>query len=51
MFAVLKHFHMQNLQGKVAGYNYYSALEKLMDNAGMSKIKVGNFILFYFYII
>src|SRR5882724_3583584 len=48
MFALLKHFHMQNLQGKVAGYDYYSALEKLMDNTGMSKIKVGDFILFYF---
>jgi hypothetical protein len=31
---------MQNLQGKVAGYDYFSALEKLTDNAGMSKIKV-----------
>jgi len=31
---------MQNLQGKVAGYDYYSALEKLTDNTGMSKIKV-----------
>src|SRR6267154_2917269 len=37
-FAVLKHFHMQILQGKVTGYDYYSVLEKLTDNAGMSKI-------------
>jgi hypothetical protein len=31
---------MQNLQGKVAGYDYFSALEKLTNNAGMSKVKV-----------
>jgi hypothetical protein len=34
---------MQNLQGKIAGYNYYLALEKLTDNTGMSKIKVSKF--------
>jgi hypothetical protein len=37
---VLALFHMLNLQGKIAGYDFYSGLEKLTDNAGMSKIKV-----------
>jgi CxC2 like cysteine cluster associated with KDZ transposases len=39
-FAVLEQFHMQNLQGKIAGYDFYSALEKLTDNAGLMKFKV-----------
>lgn len=31
---------MQNLQGKIAGFDYYSALDKLTNNAGMGTIKV-----------
>src|ERR1700691_4270125 len=34
------HFHIQNLQGKVTGYDYYTTLEKLTNNAGMGQIKV-----------
>jgi len=30
---------MQNLQGKIAGYDFYSALEKLTDNAGLREFK------------
>lgn len=40
MFAVLSLFHMLNLQGKIAGYDFYSGLEKLTDNTGIGKIKV-----------
>jgi hypothetical protein len=36
-FSILTQFHMLNLQGKIAKYNYYSRLEKL---TGLSKIKV-----------
>jgi hypothetical protein len=39
-FAVLKQFHTQNLQGKIAGYDFYPALEKLTDNSGLEKFKV-----------
>ena len=38
--SVLEQFHMQNLQGKIAGYDFYSALEKLTDNAGLREFKV-----------
>jgi len=39
-FAVLAQLHMLNLRGKIAGYDYYSGLQKLTDNTGLSKIKV-----------
>lgn len=39
-FRVLEHFHMQTLQGKVAMYDYYLALEKLTDNTGLYPCKV-----------
>lgn len=35
-FRVLEHYHLQTLQGKIAPYDYYSALEKLTDNLGGS---------------
>ena len=41
-FAVLSLFHILNLQGKIAGYDFYSGLEKLTDNTGMGKIKVSS---------
>jgi hypothetical protein len=31
---------MQTLQGKIAAYDYYSALEKLTDNTGVQPVKV-----------
>ena len=40
-FRVLEHFHMQTLQGKVASYDYYTALEKLTNNTGIRPCKVG----------
>jgi hypothetical protein len=39
-FRVLQHFHMQTLQGKIAAYDYYGALEKLTDNTGLNPTKV-----------
>lgn len=41
-FAVLEQFHMLNLQGKIAGYDYFSGIEKLTDNTGLSKLKVSS---------
>jgi hypothetical protein len=41
-FRVLEHFHMQTLQGKVASYDYYTALEKLTNNTGIHPCKVGH---------
>ncbi|KAJ8699281.1 hypothetical protein PTI98_002412 [Pleurotus ostreatus] len=35
---LLEHFHMQNLQGKVTLYDYYSALQKLTDNSGLRRL-------------
>lgn len=31
---------MMNLQGKIAGFDFYEALDKLTDNAGLGTIKV-----------
>lgn len=41
-FAVLELFNMLNLQGKIAAYDFYSAVLKLMDNVGLKKFKVSN---------
>ncbi|KAJ7720212.1 hypothetical protein DFH07DRAFT_972687 [Mycena maculata] len=38
-FRVLELFHILALQGKVMTYDFYSGLEKLVDNTGMLKIK------------
>lgn len=37
---VIKHYTMQTLQGKIAAYDYYAALEKLTDNVGLVVVKV-----------
>lgn len=39
----MRHYVMQTLQGKIAAYDYYSALEKLTDNAGLKPVKVRAF--------
>jgi hypothetical protein len=44
-FHVLQHFHMQTLQGKIAAYDYYTALEKLTDNVGLAVVKVCAFVM------
>ena len=31
---------MMNLQGKIAGFDFYEALDKLTDNTGLGMIKV-----------
>jgi hypothetical protein len=49
-FTVLEQFHMHNLQGKITGYDFYSALEKLSDNSGLKKFKV-RLLLSYFRLI
>ncbi|KAJ6493371.1 hypothetical protein C8R45DRAFT_1053016 [Mycena sanguinolenta] len=38
-FRTLEQFHIMTLQGKVTAYDYYSGLEKLTDNTGLSKVK------------
>jgi hypothetical protein len=40
-FHVLEMFHIMTLQGKVTTYNFYGGLEKLTDNTGLGKMKVG----------
>jgi hypothetical protein len=39
-FRVLEMFHIMTLQGKVTTYDFYSGLEKMTDNTGMTKMKV-----------
>lgn len=34
-FAVLRHFHLQTLQGKTAAYDFYRALELETNNCGL----------------
>jgi hypothetical protein len=36
---------MQTLQGKIAAYDYYTALEKLTDNVGLAVVKVCAFVM------
>ena len=31
---------MMNLQGKIAGFDFYEALDKITDNTGLGMIKV-----------
>ncbi|KAJ7086807.1 hypothetical protein B0H15DRAFT_923109 [Mycena belliarum] len=38
-FRVLEMFHIMTLQGKVTTYDFYSGLEKLTDNTGMTRMK------------
>lgn len=37
---LLEHFHKQTLQGKVAAFDFYRALELLTDNTGLSYLPV-----------
>ena len=39
-FAVLDLFSMMNLQGKIAGFDFYEALDNLTDNTGLGMITV-----------
>lgn len=36
---------MLNLQGKIAGYDYFSGIEKLTDNAGLGNLRVSSSVL------
>jgi hypothetical protein len=38
--SVLKHFHIQTLQGKVPAFDFYRALELETDNTGLSYLPV-----------
>ena len=38
--AVLRHFHLLNLQGKVTAYDYYRALHLGTDNSGLQTLPV-----------
>jgi hypothetical protein len=38
-------FHIMMLQGKVTTYDFYGGLEKLTDNTGLAKMKVGMYLL------
>ncbi|KAI9056786.1 hypothetical protein FKP32DRAFT_1615644 [Trametes sanguinea] len=37
--ALLEHYHIQSLQGKISMYDYYATLERITDNTGTSKIR------------
>ena len=39
-FALLRQFHLLNLQGKMTAYDYYAALELLTDNTGLERLPV-----------
>lgn len=39
-FGVLKHFHLQNLQGHVSAFDFYRALELETDNTGTEVLEV-----------
>lgn len=43
-FAVLELFSMMNLQGKIAGFDFYEALDKLTNNTGLGTIKVSDLL-------
>lgn len=40
-FAVLKQFHLHNLESKKAAYDYLGALRRLTDNAFTADVSVG----------
>ncbi|KIM86482.1 hypothetical protein PILCRDRAFT_65138, partial [Piloderma croceum F 1598] len=46
--AVLKHFHLLNLQGKVPDYSFFHALKFQTDNTGLS-IPVGSSVRFFLF--
>jgi hypothetical protein len=43
--AVLRHFHLLNLQGNVTGYSFYPALEYQTDNTGLNLPLVNSYCL------
>ncbi|KAI9070213.1 hypothetical protein FKP32DRAFT_1558354 [Trametes sanguinea] len=38
-FALLEHYHIQSLQGKISMYDYYTSLERMTDNTGTEKLR------------
>ncbi|KAL7284431.1 hypothetical protein ACG7TL_001721 [Trametes sanguinea] len=36
-YALLEHYHIQSLQGKISMYDYYTSLERMTDNTGIEK--------------
>lgn len=40
-FAILKQFHLHNLESKKAAYDYLGALRRLTDNAFTADVSVG----------
>ncbi|EIW58987.1 uncharacterized protein TRAVEDRAFT_124302 [Trametes versicolor FP-101664 SS1] len=38
-FSLIDHYHYQSLQGKISMYDYYTSLERMMDNTGTQKIR------------
>ncbi|KAI9058883.1 hypothetical protein FKP32DRAFT_1606369 [Trametes sanguinea] len=38
-FSLLEHYHIQSLQGKISMYDYYTSLERLTDNTGVTKLQ------------
>ncbi|KAI9056575.1 hypothetical protein FKP32DRAFT_1616036 [Trametes sanguinea] len=37
--ALLEHYHIQSLQGKISMYDYYTTLERMTDNTGTTKMR------------
>ncbi|KAI9069581.1 hypothetical protein FKP32DRAFT_1608330 [Trametes sanguinea] len=37
--ALLEHYHIQSLQGKISMYDYYRTLERMTDNTGTKKMQ------------
>ena len=37
-FALLEHYHIQSLQGKISMFDYYETLDRLTDNTGTKKL-------------
>jgi hypothetical protein len=48
--AVLRHFHLLNLQGNVTGYSFYRALEYQTDNTGLDRPLVNSFSHLFIFI-
>ena len=48
--AVLRHFHLLNLQGNVTGYSFYRALEYQTDNTGLDPPSVNSFSLSFIFL-
>lgn len=46
---VLRHFHLLNLQAKVAGYGFMKALELQTDNTGLHPPPVSLILIYYYY--